>query len=151
MSCQARKSRYRAFFSFDAGLAAVLAVFSFASFSLLLSAAAYSADAVSREASSSLLALRLSSFLLDEAGAEKYGWGSGAYVKAGELDLSRLQQMDLGSLLMQTGKSYVKIRVEQGGSEAFFAESGEKQAQVYCATRLGLLGGEIAKLEACVS
>ena len=152
MSRKIRQIQYKGFFSFDAAAAILIAVFAYASLSLLLSASAASASSSSSDASSRLLSLRVSSFILDEAGAQQGGFGLGAYVKSGELDLQRLGELDLHGVLTSTSRKFASVSVFSQGGEEFSSSSGEAGANgVFCASRLALLSGKMARLEVCIA
>ncbi len=143
-------AKLRAYFTIDAAFALLLAVFAYSSFAHLASSAGGRASAQSHEISSSLAALRFSSFVLEQAGAGG-GFGAGSYVSANEIDIGKLGTLDLGGLLARTGRDYAKISVRNGAGEVFLKETGEANEEVFCAKRLAILSGEIVKLEACLS
>ena len=147
-----RQSRYRGIFSLDAAAALLVAAIAYASLSLILSAAAASSSSGAWGASSRLLSLRLSSFILGEAGAEAGGMGTGAYVKSGELDLSRLGTLGLQDFLSASGRRFASVAVLSKGKREFFSSAGDAQGrEVFCTSRLALLNGQMARLEACIS
>jgi hypothetical protein len=150
--CRGSKTnRYkRAFFSLDAALALAIAVAAFAALAQLSLSSASALRAQSEELSSSLLALRLSSYVADEAGAEVGGLG-GAYTAVGELELERLRSIDLQQILSQTNRRFASIRLKGNEGELFSSFAGEAGDQTFCAARLALHSGEIVRLEVCVS
>ena len=140
----------RAFFSFDAAFALLTAIFALFLFSLLASAASSSAHSQAAETSSSLLALRLSSLVMEEA-AQSGGEGRGSYRETGKLDDLRLREFDLQEILKRTGRAYASISVHGGEGELLSSSAGTAAAEKFCASRLALLDGEIVRLEVCVS
>ncbi len=146
-----RQSRYDGYFSIDAAFALVIVIFAYSSFAHLAFKAASVADSQSREISSSLLALRFSSFVLEEASVGGGVFGAEAHSSANELDIGKLQNFDLGKVLARTGKKYAKILVKNSQGELFSASSGAVGEEVFCAGRLALLSGEIVRLEACLA
>lgn len=146
-----RQSRYSGYFSIDAAFALVIAVAAYSSFAHLAAAAASIADSQSREISSSLLALRFSSFVLEEASSGAGGVGTGGYASTNELDMAKLEGFDLNGVLARAGKDYAKISLKNAQGELFSASAGAAEGEVFCAGRLALLSGEIVRLEACVS
>ena len=152
MSKRTQRIRYRGFFSFDASAAVLIAVFAYASLSLLLSSAAASASSASSDASSRLLSLRFSSFILDDAGAHAGGFGTGAYVRSGELDIQRLGGLDLQGILAATGRKFASVSVSSQDGRVFSSSAGEAGGgEVFCTSRLALLSGSMARLEVCIS
>lgn len=146
-----RQSRHKGYFSIDAAFALVIVIFAFSSFARLASEAASAADSQSREISSSLLALRFSSFVLEEASVGDGEFGAGAYSSANELGMDKLQNFDLDGVLARAGKKYAKISVKDPQGELFSASSGAAGDEVFCAGRLAILSGEIVRLEACLA
>jgi hypothetical protein len=146
----AQQSRYRGYFSIDAGFALFIAVIAFSSFALLASSAASSAHSQSQGISSSLVALRFSSFVLEQAAASGAEPGNGAYSSTNELDISKLQGVDLDRMRSEAGKSYARVSVGNGETEIFSSEAGIVGGEVFCARRLAILSGEIVRLEACL-
>ncbi len=144
-------SRSSAFFSFDAALALAVAVFSFALFSAMLAASAASASQGAHDTSGSLLSLRFSSYVLEQAAQVGFPAQAGSHYSASELDLARLGKIDLQQLLEDSGKEYASISLRGKGGQLFFAEAGESGQEKYCSSRLALLFGEIVKLEACIA
>lgn len=140
----------RAFFSIDSAFALLIALFSVFSFSLLSQAAASSALSQSQQESSGLLALRFSSYALEQAARQGEGWGGGHMVE-GEIDWNRLSQLDLRAVLAITGRSFAGIYVRDGGGEAFRSESGHAEREKFCAKRLAAISGKPVLLEACIS
>ncbi len=152
MSRKIRLAGLRAFFSLDASVALLLAALSYAIFSTLLLSASQGASSLAATNSMRLLSLRLSSFILDEAGAEAGGAGAGRYVRSGEISASSLQSIDLDSLRARLGLRFAGLAVfSQDGAE-FSSQSGEKgEREVFCSSRLALFSGKISRLEVCVS
>ncbi len=150
-STRAKRQRKQAFFSLDAGLATVAAIFAFSSFALLIASAASSAASQSSETSSSLLALRFSSYVLEKSASSSGEYPSGAYYRANELDPERLRALDLGEMLSKTGRRFASVSVKSQNGEIFSAHSGEHGAEAFCAGRLALLSGETVRMEACIS
>ncbi len=147
-----RQPRYRGIFSLDASAALLVATIAYASLSLILYSAATSSSSGAWGASSRLLSLRLSSFILGEAGAEQGGAGPGAYVKSAELDLSRLGKLGLREFLSSSGRRFASVAVFSREKQEFFSSAGDGQGrEVFCTSRLALLGGKMARLEACIS
>jgi len=144
-------SRSSGFFSIDASLALFIAALSFALFSALAAAAAASASSSARGEAGALLALRFSSYVLEQSAPAGFPSQPGAHYSANELDLGRLGAIDIGKLQAESGKGYASIRVEGSSGQLFFAESGRQGAERFCAARLALLSGEIVRLEACIS
>jgi len=152
MSKRTQRIRYRGFFSFDASAAILIAVFAYASLSLILSAVSSSASSASSDASLRLLSLRFSSFILDDAGAQGGGFGTGAYVRSGELDLQRLGGLDLRGILSATGRKFASVSVFSQDGQVFSSSAGEADGgEVFCTSRLALLWGSMARLEVCMS
>jgi hypothetical protein len=147
----AMRQRKQAFFSLDAGLATVVVIFSFSSFALLAASAASSAASQSSETSSSLLALRFSSYILEKAAVSSEEYSAGAYYEANELDKEKLRTLDLGEILLKTGKKYASVSVEGENGEIFSSQAGEQGNEKFCSSRLAILSGEIFRLEACIS
>ncbi len=145
------QSSRKGFFSLDAALAFTIAVFAFSSFALIFSSAASSANSQAGEISGSHLALRLSSYVMEQAAVSSDSFLSGGYYSANEIDLPKLYLFDLGGILAQTGKTYAKISLHSEPATLFSAEEGEKQAETFCASRLVLVSGEIMRLESCIS
>ena len=140
-----------AYFSIDAALALVIVVVAYSSFAHLASSAAAHAGAQSQETSSSLLALRFSSFALEWAAAGG-GEGPGSFYSANELDRDKLNELDLGAVLSQTGKRHAKITVVGSkGGVLFEKEAGNPQEEEFCSGRLALLSEDMVRLEACLS
>ena len=146
-----RQSRYKGYFSIDAGFALVIVVVAYSSFAHLVAASASIADSQSKEISSSLLALRFSSFVLEKASAGGGGLGTASYSSANELDMAKLEGFDLSGVLARVGKEYAKIAVKNAQGELFSAYAGTAGGEVFCTGRLALLSGEIVRLEACLS
>lgn len=146
MCRETQQSRCKGYFSVDAALALVIVVFSYASFAFLASHAGASADEESRQISNSLLSLRFSSFLLEEAIVE----GAPGHSSINELDLSRFEELDLKEMLSGMGKNYAKVSVSRKEGEVFSKWEGEAGEEVFCSNRLALLSGEIVRLEACI-
>lgn len=151
MCKNSRQSRYDGYFSVDAAFALVIVIFAYSSFAGLASDAAAAADSQSREISSNLLALRFSSFILEEASLGAPGVGAGAHFSANELDIGKLQNFDLGGVLARSGKKYAKISVKNRQGEQFSASAGAAGEEVFCAGRVAVLSGEIVRLEACLA
>jgi len=148
-SCRQKASQ--AYFSIDSALAITIALFSFASFALILSSAAANASSGASQASSSLLALRFSSFVLEKS-ALSGGAGPGAYRSENEIDVSRLGAIDLNDALLRTGRKFARISLKSRNGELFSAEQGERGGrEVFCARRLAVSSGQICLLEACLS
>ncbi len=145
------QSRYKGYFSIDAGFALVIVIFAYSSFAHLALASASIADSQSREISSSLIALRFSSFVLEEASTGAWGLGTASYSSANELDAAKLQSLDLNSVLARAEKRYAKISLKNGQGELFSASAGTADGEVFCAGRLAILSGEIVRLEACLA
>lgn len=146
----ASRSR-RAFHSLDAALALAIAVLAFAGFSLLLSGSSSRLQSQARQESGELLALRLSSYLLDAAAASGNQGAPGGYFSANEPDIARLQAVDLQGILQKTGADYASVSLLGSSGEIFSASSGEQGKEAFCASRLALADGKIVRLEACVS
>jgi len=153
MCKKTRQPRYSGFFSLDAAIALLIAVFAYVSLSLILSSAAASSSSGAHSVSSRLLSLRLSSLIMDEAGAESGGFGEGGYAKIGELDAQRLSALDLGAILSSTGRNFASVSLFSSEGRIFFSQAGQLPvgAEVFCTKRLALLSGEMARLEVCVS
>jgi len=117
--------RTRAFWSIDAAFALVLAVAMFAIFSAMLHSAGMMALRGAEDASGALLSARFSSYALEKM--EKGG------------------QVDLESVLEETGRNYASLRA--GDS---FAYAGEAGGAVYCTQRLHVREGKMVKMEACI-
>ncbi len=131
-----------------------MAIVAFSAFAALSSAAALHAKAEANEVSGRLLSLRLSSFLLEQGAVSSGDSYGGGYFSANELDLEKLRSLDLRPLLLQIGKSHLKVSLDVGGGEIFSAEAGEgasAQPEAFCTARLALISGKISRLEACVS
>ena len=146
MCRETQQSRFRGYFSVDAALALVIVVFAYASFAYLASHAGASADEESRQISNSLVSLRFSSFLAEEAITK----GTEGHSSVNELDLSRLLDLDLKGMLKEMAKSYAKVSVGGREGEIFSKWEGEAGEEVFCSARLALLNGEIVRLEACL-
>lgn len=147
-----KPKRYSAaFFSLDAAAWLSVAILVFASFALLLSSAGKSAGSQASETSSSLLALRFSSYLLDEAACAGSGIGRGAYCSANEIDLQRLSSIDMQDLLERTGRGFIGVYLEDSEGAIFLAEQGQAAEGVFCTSRLALVSGKMARMRACVS
>ena len=104
----------KAFFSFDAAMALVLAVFSFVSLASIGQSSALFAQSDSLEVFGTNLALRLSTYVLSEAGAQTGGGMqslSATYILPGELDIAKLPLI-LPDLLSKSGHDYASISVE---------------------------------------
>jgi len=128
--CKANSWRARAFWSIDAAFALVLSVAMFAMLSAMLHSASTRALGGADEASGTLLSARFSSYAL-------------ARVEGGG-------EVDLQSVLDNTGGKYASLRVAGAQGEISFAFAGEKAGGIYCTQRLYVRGGRIAKLEACI-
>ncbi|MCX8174595.1 MAG: hypothetical protein N3E51_00105 [Candidatus Micrarchaeota archaeon] len=141
----------RAFFSADAAFALLCAVIAYSLFALLLSASADSASRAAQDCSKSSLAIRLSSHLLEERWAVLGGQWGGSFVSRGELDLNRISSQDLESLRTRLGLKFASARITGAQGEIFSAESGQKGAQVFCASRIGIAFQKPVLVEVCVS
>ena len=117
--------RARAFWSIDAAFALVLAVAMFAMFSAVLRSAGMMASGGAEETSGALLSARFSSYALSQ-------------VEGGK-------EIDLQSILGQTGRGYASLRAGDG-----FAFAGEMNGSIYCTVRLYVKEGRMARMEACV-
>lgn len=141
----------RAFFSLDAALAMLLAVLATVSFSAMESSAAASADSSAREISGTNLALRLSNYVVDEAGAATGGAVPGEYVKPGEIDPERLSAIGLQEIVSGAGLKYAKISLP-GAQESFPPISaGAEQGEIFCVKRLVTLEKKPALMEVCAA
>ena len=141
----------RAFFSFDAAFAIVLCAVSFAGFSLLLSSASESASTSATSLSSSLLALRFSSFVLSGAQVQSPDGTLQPYSKSYELDMERLKGVDLQQARLGMGRDFASITVAGSGGTIFLASDGAPRNETYCTKRLALLDAEPVRLEVCIS
>ena len=129
--CKANSPKHaRAFWSIDAAFALVLSVAMFAMFSAMLYSAGMSASRGADEASGTLLSARFSSYALVQMGSGK--------------------EVDLQSVLGQTGRKYASLRMAGSAGELSFAFAGEKAGGVYCTQRLFVREGRMVKLEACI-
>ena len=146
----ASRSR-RAFYSLDAALALAIALLVFASFSSILSRNSSRLQSQARQESGELLALRLSSYILDSAAASGNEGAPGGYFSANELYIARLRAGGLQEILQKTGAGYASVSLVGSSGEIFSSSLGERGAEVFCAGRLALSSGEIVRLEACVS
>ena len=122
--------RSRAFWSIDAAFALVLSVAMFAIFSAMLHSAGARALEGADGASGSLLSARFSSYALERM------------ENGGEVDLQ--------SVLDNTGRKYASLRVEGAGGEISFAFAGNGGGAVYCTQRLRVREGRIVRVEACI-
>ena len=156
--CSGAKAHARAFFSFDAAMAMVLAVFSFVSLAAIGQSSALFAESDSLEISGANLALRLSTYVLGEDGAQTGGGNefiSATYVLPGVLDLEKLPAVPQG-LLAKSGRDYVSVSVEGNSFPRRESEAGSRSSKTYCAKRLALaglppdFGKEPVLLEVCV-
>ena len=120
----------RAFWSIDAAFAIVLSVAMFAIFSAMLYSAGTSALRGAEETSGTLLSARFSSYALSQM---ENGW-----------------DVDLQSVLGQTGRKYASLRVADAAGELSLAVAGEKADGIYCTQRLYVRDGRMVKLEACI-
>lgn len=155
------EKRSKAFFSIDAGFAIILAVLMFASFSLLHRSAYLFASSYAKDVSGTNLALRLSSHIMNEAGAKHGDPLLGSYSKPGELDALRMQPPFLEPILhgmVQGGKfRYARVAVSGSAIPMPASEAGAQGAENYCVKRLALMEvpplmeNEIVLMEVCVS
>lgn len=128
--CRKIDAHMSAFWSVDAAFALVLAVAMFAMFSALLFSASASAMKGADETSGALLSARFSSYAL--ARMEMGG------------------EIDLQGVLAQTGRKYASLRVADGNGDLSFASAGERSGEMFCTARIAMIGGKMARLEACV-
>ena len=119
-----------AFWSIDAAFAFVLSVAMFAMFSSMLYSAGTRAATGADETSGILLSARFSSYAL-------------AQMESGK-------EVDLPSILEQTGRKYASLRMADSAEELSFAFAGEKADDVYCTRRLDVRGNRMVRLEACI-
>ena len=144
-------SRFRAFFSFDAALAAFFAALLFSLFSTLLAGFVKMAFEEAKGIEGELLSLRFSSYVIESGegiGAQSHG----AHRAIGELDLDRLEGLDLELLARQMGKDYAAFWIFDENEGLLLASSwGKPNGEVFCARRIVLVSGEICRLEACIS
>jgi type II secretory pathway pseudopilin PulG len=152
MSRKIPQAGHKAFFSLDASLALLIAALSYALLSTLFLSAAQGASSSATSASMRLLSLRLSSFILDEAGAEAGGDGGSAYLKPGEISASSLQQAGIEPLRTKLGLRFASLSVFSQEGLEYFSQSGEKgEGGVFCTSRLALFSRKISRLEVCIS
>jgi hypothetical protein len=145
--CNARQ----AFFSLDAMLALAIAIFAFASFSLLLSSAGALASSQSKQASSETLAIAFSSHILEKCAVRPLYGSPDSHSKTNELDENCLRSLNLQDELANSGRAFAGVSLSGAGGEIFLSESGVKGTGVFCARRLVLFSGKISRLEACLS
>ena len=147
----ASRKNKRAFFSFDAAAAFLLAASLFSLFSILLSAAALAASSGAEEQSSSFLALRLSSRILELCEKRASGFPAAPYAESHVLELSCMQELDLQGLLAQSGRDYASVSISGSGGTLLSSSKGAASGEVFCARRLALFKGKMVRLEVCVS
>ena len=145
----------KAFFSIDASFAIVIIALSFSMFLLLSGSAASFAASGAKDVSKTNMALRLSSYLLNDAAAESGGIYPDNYVMPGELDEAKLQPAILQPLLsdfvMQGKLQYAKVSLKGSAIPIPDSNAGQQTGDAYCVRRLALLSKEPALLEVCVS
>ena len=147
MSGKWHTSQYRAFFSFDAAFALLFAAGVLFSFVLLETAAVKSAQDSAVSESGSLLALRLSSVVL-----QKLEIKNGTYARAWEIDPAAVSALDAAELASLAGRNYTSVSLHGSQGVAYPpAAYGTPDSQIFCANRLVLFDGEPARLEVCVS
>ena len=144
------KRSLRAFFSIDAAFALLMVALAFIIFSLLASSAAAFASSSAAEVSKTNLALRLSSYIINDAAAQSGGIYPDNYVLPGELDTLKLQ-MALDDLVSQGKVRFAKVTVKDGSGSVQPFSAGTQADEAYCVQRLALISGELALLEVCVS
>lgn len=149
MSCRTGASNHhsRAFFSIDASFAFLTAAFIFIVFSAALACAALAAKSQSSGISSENLALRFSSYVLEQSAA-----GSG-YSSVNEIDGGRFDSFDLAAAIGAVNASFAGIRlVDSDGAIMMPHQFGVPPPKgVYCAKRLAIMDGRAVRLEACIS
>ena len=141
------------FFSIDAAFAIFIAVLLFTSFALLAASSSMFAASYAKEISGTNAALRLSSYMLNEAAAERGGAMDDPYVKVGELDMALLQSIDLDAITARSGMEYASVSVkdENKADVAQPLVSGNPQPESFCVQRLALLRNEPVLMEVCVA
>jgi len=145
-----------AFFSFDAAFAILLAVIAFTSFGLLQrSAVSFAADAAQQTVMVNR-ALRLSSYIVNEAGVPSGGAQPDTYVESGQLDVSAISRIDLQTMAQRFGVDSASITVRDESSTLFSSPPLISQ-QPYCVQRLALASKdpivppETVVVEVCVT
>jgi len=141
------------FFSIDAAFAIFIAVLMFTSFALLANSSAMFAASYAKEISGTNAALRLSSYVLNEAAAERGGPLSGPYVKVGELDPALLQSIDLDAIAIRSGLKHASVSVKDENKADVVQPlvSGAGQPESFCVQRLALLRNEPVLMEVCIA
>ncbi|MCX6772256.1 MAG: hypothetical protein NTV88_00600 [Candidatus Micrarchaeota archaeon] len=122
-----KNKRTRAFFSIDASFAIVVVVLSFAMFSLLSSSAASFAAEGAKDVSKTNIALRLSSYILNDAAVKSGGDPPDNYVFPGEIDENKIQpafmQPMLSDAVSQGKFHFAKVSVKRGAAAIPIASS----------------------------
>ena len=114
--------------------------------------AALSAKSQSSDIASENMALRFSSFALDKISVSGGNPALDGYVSVNEIDSGKFAQFDGDAAISQAGASYASLRLTGKAGQIGFAEFGSKNsAALYCAKRLAAMGGEIVRLDACIS
>ena len=153
MSFSLKTSRCsRAFFSIDASFAFITAVSLFAMLLSVLFCAAITAKSQSSDIASENLALRFSSFALDSISVSGGNPSLDGYVSVNEIDGAKFISFNGNGAMQRVGASYASLRLTGKGGQAGFQEFGAKNnSALYCAKRLAVMGGEIVRLDACIS
>lgn len=146
-----RRRHSKAFFSLDASFAIFIAVLLFTSFAMLANSSAMLAKSYAKEISGTNAALRLSSYVLNEAAAQRGGPASDPYVKPGEIDTDRLGSIDLDAITARSGIPFASISVTGAAMEEASVSAGSRQPENFCVQRLALLDGGPALLKVCIA
>ena len=150
-----KSRRSRGFFSIDASFAILIIVLSFSMFSLLSSSAASFAAEGAKDVSKTNTALRLSSYILDDAAAGSGGIYPNNYATPGELSEDKLQpfilQPVLSNFVSQGGLQSAEVSVKGSAIPIAVSSAGTQAGEKYCVQRMALLEGEIVLLEVCIS
>jgi hypothetical protein len=144
-------ARHRAFFSFDAAIALFFAAAMLLGFAVLASAAGNAAQGSAEQESGNLLALRMSSFVLRQIEEKGGSQPAMKYSKEWVVDTTLLQSVDAEALARSAKSDFVRVSIHSSEGIAFSSSYGQAGQQVYCASRLALMGNRPVRLEVCTS
>ncbi|MCX8197788.1 MAG: hypothetical protein N3F07_01135 [Candidatus Micrarchaeota archaeon] len=139
-------SQSKAYFSIDALFAMSISIFAFFAFSGMLSAFASYAHQSADENARSLLALRISDYIVAEAGERQ-----SSFYFSNRLSRESLGSINPEKIRSSLGIGYLSVSLADGKEPALIFSSGEIHKEAHCARRLVEYEGSVSVLEVCAS